>query len=1442
MSGSSIALNPPWTAVGPQQVQTANFGLITGRVTSVAVDTTDPTGNTVYVGTASGGVWKSTNAAGSPARVSFIPRTDGLPGMDYNTSQQNSLSIGALSVQPGQGNVILAGTGDPNDGLDSAYGTGILRSEDGGNTWAQIPQSSDPPPGQPFSFFGLSFTGFAWSTASPNLVVAAVASSYEGAVLNAGSQGNSRMGLYYSQDAGKSWQLATIEDGPYQKLQAPNMYYSPSFDGNAATAVVWNPVRRMFIAAVRYHGYYQSSDGVTWTRMQHQPGAGFTARTCPANPGSPGSTNCPIFRGALAVEPVTGDTFAISTDLNNADQGLFQDICAAVNGACGSVTVLFGQQLSTAPLEASGGSTAIPQADYDLWLRAVPQGGDTLLYAGTKDVYRCSLAAGCIWRNTTHVDTCVAPAGVAAAQHAVDWVPGTGTLFFGNDGGLWRTTDYINQQPAACSSDDGSHFDNLNGGLGALMKVTSIAQVPSDSQSLLAAAGQSGTIAKTLGATTWAQEAANAGGYVAIDPLNSRTWYATAGPGVAISRCTLGAQCTAADFMPAIGNAQVGNDGTALYLPAAWMLDPQDPTTMLVGTCRVWRGPAGGGTGWSSANAISPMLDGDNAPSCQGGPGGFGGNAQIRSLAASGPISGRAAGVEKLYAGMAGSFDGGTTAAGHLYTAVFDPNTMISPAWTDLYHSPVSNDPNNGGQFNPGGFAISSIAVDPHDITGQTVYAAVAGFGGDGLTEQVSEPLIYASTDGGRHWTNITSNLPDIPVNSLAVDPNTIGVLYAGTDAGVFVTAAAAQCGPRVNCWNLYGVGLPAAPVLEVLPYTGSGETVLRAATYGRGVWQTGLASASANQGGTTSAVANPTALAFSPIPVGTTSSYQSTTVTNTGGSDLQIGPITATTDFLEQNNCPASLSSGAACTVNVAYAPTAIGARAGMLTMGTNTAGGQLAVALSGTGTAAGAVVLTPSNLNFGSALVGSHTQPQYLTIANNGVVAVSLGVPSVTGSFVLTATTCTGTLSANASCTVGIAFGPTAEGAALGSFSITDDAGTQTAPLLGTGTTGATDNLAPLALTFAPQTVNTASTPQQVTLTNNGDTALTLIQASISGDFAVADLCGASLAPHTTCAVAVTFSPRNVGSETGMLTIQDALSTQTVPLQGNGTAPSGGSGGGTGGGGTSGGISLSPSALDFGEEGVGRTSAGKLLTLTNNGTGTVGGVAVQATGDFTTGDDTCTTPLAPGTACTVLVSFTPSQTGQRSGTFTLTSGDLPGPMVANLNGMGVDFQLAVVGSPSVTVVGGSKASYTLQVTSLGGASGTLAVACTGAPASATCSISPSPAPLVPGATTTLLVTITTAGQSTAAVRDIPGMWAVSIALLLPAGWGLRKHRKAVCLVLLACVSLATVGCGLTITGGKKTSPGGTGGTGSVGSYTLTVTASAPDVQHSVNLSLNVE
>src|SRR5271170_6428479 len=385
------SLGAAWQPVGPNQVASLSYGDVTGRVSAIAIDPSDASGNTVYVGTTGGGVWKSTNAGGASSSVSFSPLTDTLPVFNANAgaSAIPSLSIGAISAQSG---VVLAGTGDPNDATDSYYGSGLLRSTDGGSTWTLIQESLDShvSAGDNHSFVGLGFAGFAWSTTAPGTVVAAVSQAAEGVLVNAASDTASVMGLYYSTDNGITWYMSTIMDGS-QILQSPSLTVGDP--GRAATAVVWNPVRKSFYAAVRYHGYYQSADGITWKRLLNQPGAGLSLTACPTAPGTIGSSSCPIFRGALAVQPNTGDTFTLTVDSGNVDQGLWQDVCAPSGTSCSNTTVTFSTQLNASPLEVGSGSSVIQQADYNLALAAAPSGPngptqDTLLYAGTVDLYR----------------------------------------------------------------------------------------------------------------------------------------------------------------------------------------------------------------------------------------------------------------------------------------------------------------------------------------------------------------------------------------------------------------------------------------------------------------------------------------------------------------------------------------------------------------------------------------------------------------------------------------------------------------------------------------------------------------------------------------------------------------------------------------------------------------------------------------------------------------------------------------------------------------------------------------------------------------------------------------------------------------------------------------------------------------------------------------------
>ena len=1447
---SQTSLNAPWQAVGPAQIASQSYGNVTGRVTAIAIDPADTSGNTVYLGTTGGGVWKSINAAGVAAGVTFAALTDTLPVFSANagTAAIPSLSIGAVSVSLASGtDILLAGTGDPNDALDSYYGEGILRSADGGNTWTLIQQSDDILSSAPnHSFVGLGVAGFAWSSSTPGLVVAALSQSAEGTLVNAPNTTYSVMGLYYSTDAGVTWQMATIEDGTGQYVQRAATAIYP---GNAATAVVWNPVRQMFYAALRYHGYYQSPDGILWTRLTNQPGTTLTMTACPTNPNGVGSTACPIFRGALAVQPATGDTFSLTVDANNLDQGLYQDVCALTGSSCASTKIAFNKKLISTPLEAGSGSTptAIAQADYNLSLAAVTTGtgpsADTLLFAGTVDLYRCSIAAGCALRNTTNATNgCAAPAMVSPAQHAIATLAGAGTggtlplLYVSNDGGLWRSLDGVNQQQTPCSTDDATHFQNLNSGLGSLAEVVGFAENPTDPATLLAGLGANGTAATSAATTAaaWPQLSTGEGGTVAIDPSNPQNWYVSTGAGVSIRTCGNGNTCSASNFTgpPIIGATQVSNDASLIDPP--FLLDPAQPADVLIGTCRVWRGLADSTAAWPGSNNISSAFDGSHNATCGAT------DAMVRSLAAGGPASGASAaqnaGSTVLYAGLAGSLDGGANFGGHIFANTAAGTANGSTAWTDIAKSPVTNA--SGTAFNPGGFDISSVVADPHDATGKTVYATVMGFAGNG----VNAAHVYRSLDGGAHWANISSNLPNAPANSLLVDPNDANTIYVAMDTGVYATSQVATCATAtVSCWSVYGTGLPNAPVVALQASAGlatgdgrSGE--LRAATYGRGIWQIPLLTAASPA--VPAMTLNPTSLTFAAQAVSTASAAQSITVTNSGNATLTITQIAPSGDFNETDTCIAAspIAVGSSCSVQVEFLPTQTGTRTGVLTIYGNVAGGQATAALTGVGTTAATVLLDPSTLSFTSTNVGATSTQQFITISNTGGLTATLGTPTVTPGFILSANTCTSSLASNVGCTVGIEFQPTGSGTRTGTLTVTDSVGTQTASLTGIGQLPATDALSPPTLSFAPQQLNTTSATQQVTLVNSGDAALLLIAAQItSGDFTVVNSCGNSLAGHSTCALLVAFVPKSVGPETGVLTVSDQFRSQTVALSGTGVAPPG--------------VSLSPySTIAFAPTGVGLTATPQTVTLTNNGGLPLIIFNISVTGDFAivAGSNTCGSTLAVGAQCTLQLVFAPNGAAARTGAFTVTDNATTSPQGLQLTGTGVNFALNANGSTTATISAGGEAVYPLLLSSAAGVPGTAAFACTSIPAHATCLVNPATAAL--GATTTVTVTVATsvAGAELRWPRPPGKQPLVWLATLLPLGLlglGRRRARRLRALAMLCCI-LLIAGCSVSrlIPSGSSSGGGTTATPTPSGTYNIVVSATSAGLARNINLTLIVQ
>jgi hypothetical protein len=1289
-AGGASASTATWQPLGPVTVSTPSYGLISGRVSSIALDPADPTGNRVYLGTTGGGVWLAQNAGtGNAANVVFAPLTDAVGALSEIADA--SISIGAVTVQPGGTGVILAGTGDPNDALDSYYGVGILRSTDGGATWSLIPTSAD----HLWSFAGEGFAGFAWSTVNPQLVVAAVSQAFESTLVNATRPNASYEGLYFSSDGGATWSLGRITDGNGTDVQGPgDVRDSP--DGNAATSVVWNPVRNVFMAAVRYHGYYQSSDGVTWTRLAAQPGTGLTTAVCPTNPEQIGSLACPIFRGTLAVNPQTGDTFAWTVDINNQDQGLWQDPCGLSAGVCSNQSITFSRQWNTTALESDDpleGPVTIENGDYNLALAAVPSAQDTVLLAGANDLWKCSLAEGCTWRNTTNALACMS-AQVAPYQHALAWNPANPLeILVGNDSGLWRSMDAVGETSSVCSPADAAHFQNLNGGLGSLAEIESLPQIGSTPYSMMAGLGVNGTagVKSTTGPTAdWPQILGGEGGPVAIDTTDNANWYVNNAAGVSIHLCSQTDECTPSAFgaAPNVTDADVGGDGYTMTTPAPFLVDPLDATQLLVGTCRVWRGPANG-NGWTSADAISPLLDGaQGEESCNGDP-------LIRTLAAM-AIPG---GNEEIYAGMYGAADGGEALAGHVFAATLIPGS--NPHWLDLTDNPVTND---SVGMNAYGLGISSIFIDPHDPTGNTVYVTVEGFPEPGANVRV----LYRTTDGGAHWLQLMSNLPPAPANSVVVDPQDANTVYLATDVGVFSTRQIGNCTSGIgNCWSAYGTGLPEAPVTQLSAAPASAAlNVLVAGTYGRGIWQLPLWTAGEQ---TTSAIAEPAALSFSVQAVGATSSPQTATVTNTGAIALLVSSIAIDGDFSETDNCQnGAINGGASCAIQVTFAPTQAGSRTGALTISANVEGGAMEVALSGTGSGESAVSLLPASLNFGPVAVGSTSSTLQVTVQNGSSSMVTTSSFTVSGPFALAGNACANPLPANSDCQLNLEFAPSQAGAASGTLTMVDSAGTQTAELTGTGAAPPTDMLSPLSLTFPGIVVGQASAAQAVSLTNSGGLPLTAIVVSVSGPFQVASNCSSQLAASSSCSMGIVFVPTAAGGQTGALAVVDALHSQTVTLAGTGLQPPA--------------IGVNPSSVNFAVQQVGVASSPVGLTISNLGGAPLANVgfqlAGQAAASFAIGPTNCGATLNNGSSCTAQLSFTPANAGGNAATLIVSSSTLGvTPVQVPLSGTGhavnglnvspsqMTFTVAAVGQPSAVQ------TATISNTSAGNASG-LAIA----------------------------------------------------------------------------------------------------------------------------------
>ena len=200
----------------------------------------------------------------------------------------------------------------------------------------------------------------------------------------------------------------------------------------------------------------------------------------------------------------------------------------------------------------------------------------------------------------------------------------------------------------------------------------------------------------------------------------------------------------------------------------------------------------------------------------------------------------------------------------------------------------------------------------------------------------------------------------------------------------------------------------------------------------------------------------NPTSLAFGSVQVGSSANL-SETLTNTGGSTVTISQanLTGTAFSISGLTLPLDLTSNQSVTFTATFAPTSAGAASGSLSVVSNAANSPLNIALSGTGTAAGQLAVSPTSLSFGNVVVGSSSSLNgSLTASNASVTVTSASLNN--GEFALSGISLPATIPAGQSTSFTVTFTPQASGATSASLSFSSNAANSPTvqSMTGTGT----------------------------------------------------------------------------------------------------------------------------------------------------------------------------------------------------------------------------------------------------------------------------------------------------------------------------------------------------------------------------------------------------
>lgn len=516
---------------------------------------------------------------------------------------------------------------------------------------------------------------------------------------------------------------------------------------------------------------------VTVTALSTTPNDGGVWRTTNASAPTPTFTRTlnltgtatATIRSELAINRVAGVTTVYAATGEN--------VTAAANGC--SATAQGALRKSTdggATFGAIMGSQSRGfcngQCFYDIFVGVDPGDANKIYLGGAADNTGANPCRASISLRSTDGTTFTRNSnGLHADSHAVAIAPSNPSVVYtGNDGGIYKSTD------------SGANWTSLNNSFFSATQFQSIAVHPRDSTFTIGGTQDNGTNGMNS-AGTWNRVDFGDGGYALIDQnaydTNSMTMYHTyfnqANSLLGFGRVTPGQAATEGNWtFLGFGGTPNGivNENVLFYAPIA--LGPGNPNTLYYAARRLYRSTNQGTT----MTQVSQIL-----------------TQNISTIAIS---------PQNDNVRLIGLIDG----------TLFGTNTGANP----LTNLGAGNAPALPAR------AVTRVAIDPNNTS-----VAYALYGGWGLA---AGQHVWKTTAFGTAatWVPSGSGIPDVPVDSIVVDPTNSNNVFVGTDIGVYWSQDAGAT------WNPLGSGLPRVAVFDLAIQ--SQNRILRIATHGRGMWE----------------------------------------------------------------------------------------------------------------------------------------------------------------------------------------------------------------------------------------------------------------------------------------------------------------------------------------------------------------------------------------------------------------------------------------------------------------------------------------------------------------------------------------------------------------------------------------------------------------------------